>query len=95
MNLRDWCLDQIDYDEELMFADGFDDAILGVTYQNGHSVVLYDRERCIDILMTKGAADREEAEEFFDFNVAGTYIGPRTPLFITMPKKEDVTTLTR
>ena len=29
-----------------------------------------------------GGMDREEAEEWFDFNTAGAYMGPRTPMFL-------------
>lgn len=85
MSIRDWCLEQIDYDEDLVFVDGFDAAILGVTFNNGHSVVVYDREHCVEILMLRDDMDREGAEEFFDFNVAGGHMGPNTPLFLIVP----------
>lgn len=86
MSLRDWCYNQIDFEEELVFADGFDDAILGLTYQNGRSLVLYDRDRCIRILVDRDDMSFEEAAEFFDCNVQGSYVGPKTPLFVTVPE---------
>ena len=85
VNLREWCLDQIDYEEDLLFAEGFDEAILGVTYQQGHSVVVYDRDRCVRLLMSSEDMDLEEAEEFFEVNVMGSYFGPKTPLFVSIP----------
>lgn len=85
MNLRDWCLSQIDFEEELLFADGFDEAILGLTYQNGHSIVLYDRDRCLRTLVDRDDMTFTEALEFFECNVQGSYFGPKTPLFVTMP----------
>ena len=94
VNLREWCFDQIDYEEELLFADGFDDAILGLTYRAGHSIVLYDRDACIRILMARDEMSLEDAEEFFDYNVAGAYHGPKTPLYITTPHKDGFTTPT-
>lgn len=64
-------------DETLMFADGFDDALLG--YSEGR--VVYDRARCIRILEAQGMS-LDEAEEFFSFNVEGAYIGEQTPLYV-------------
>lgn len=70
------------YDEQMLFADGFDAAMLGVAERCGQPpLVAYDRSRCIDILAAQGM-DREEAEEFFEFNVAGAWMGEYTPIFI-------------
>lgn len=71
-------------DEEALFADGFDDAIVGVVERFGMPpVVLYNRERCISILMEDGL-DREDAEEHFSFNVIGAWVGEYTPAFATL-----------
>lgn len=68
---------------EILFADGFDDAIVGVVERiTAQPVVLYDRERCIEILMGKGM-DRLEAEEYFDYNVTGSWVGEGTPAFVS------------
>lgn len=65
---------EIAKDPELMFADGFDDAIAGY-FDNGKTkVVVYDREKCIDTI--------EGDEKYFEFNVEGAYVGPRTPIFV-------------
>lgn len=70
------------YDEQMLFADGLDEAILGVAERCGQPpLVAYDRSRCIDILAAQGM-DREEAEEYFEFNVVGAWVGPYTPIFI-------------
>jgi hypothetical protein len=65
---------------ELLFADGFDDAICGVDTVGVR--VCYDVDKCIKILMVNHGMDIEEAIEFFDFNVAGAYVGEQTPLYI-------------
>jgi len=71
-------------DPDLMFADGFDDAILGVCDRFGQgSVVAYDYRRCIDILVISGMSN-DEAVEYFDFNVIGAWVGDRTPCFIRL-----------
>lgn len=79
-------------DTALLFADGFDDAIIGVTYDRGAREpgyrVVYDQERCIEILV-EGGMDEEEAEEYFDFNTEGAYVGAQTPVYITRLQLED------
>lgn len=50
----------------------FDDAILGIGERCGQPpMVAYDRDRCIDILMTSSHLTRDDAEEVFNFNTAG------------------------
>jgi hypothetical protein len=71
--------------EELLFLDPpeyFDRCIVGVAHRCGmEPVVVYDEEEVINSLML-GGMDREEAEEWFSFNTAGAYVGPRTPMFL-------------
>jgi hypothetical protein len=43
--------------------------------------VVYDRAKVIQVLMDGGMA-AESAEEFFEFNMAGSYMGPHTPMFL-------------
>lgn len=70
-----------DQGSSALLADGFGDAIVGVTSGNGNSVVVYDQSKVIDILMDEGAR-YEDAVEYFWFNVAGAYVGPETPIFL-------------
>ncbi len=77
-------------DEELLFADGFDDAILGTGERCGQPlIVVYDVGKCIDILVEQQGMDREEAIEFFEFNTLGAWVGERTPLFLLRAPPED------
>ena len=70
-------------DENVLKADGYDDCIIGFTQQAGKpSVIAYDTNKMITKLMSDGL-DREEAWEFFEFNIAGAYVGEYTPIFIT------------
>ena len=68
---------------EAMLADGFDDAIVGVGIVQGRSVVFYSRRLCIEILAQE--MGDQEAEDFYEFNVAGAYVGPGTPIFLDIP----------
>ena len=67
---------------ELLVADGFDEAILGVSQQFNSLSVAYDRNKCIEILMTRDNMTQLEAVEYFEFNVVGSYVGEHTPSFI-------------
>tara|TARA_R110002020_G_scaffold7161_3_gene30309 strand:+ start:4126 stop:4386 length:261 start_codon:yes stop_codon:yes gene_type:complete len=66
--------------QNALFADGYDDAIIGVELDYEPRVV-YDQNKIIDILMADGMTD-EEAQEFFDFNIAGSYVGQQTPIYV-------------
>lgn len=72
-------LDQFGMDA--LVADGFDDAIVGVVLQDEHPKVVYDSYKCIDMLIAEGMS-KEEATEYFDYNVSGSYVGEQTPIFI-------------
>jgi hypothetical protein len=71
--------------ESLLLADGFEDAFIGVAQRFGwdEPVALYDYERCIRTLVTRDGMDREGAEEFFQFNVIGAWVGEQTPIYVT------------
>ena len=81
---REW-LDELG--DEFLIADGFDDAIIGVThYQPTRpSLVVYDAEKCVEILMRRDRMSREDAWEFFDYNVVGGWHGENTPVFMSGP----------
>jgi len=70
-------------EEEVWMPNGYDDAIIGVMERAGGTcpIVAYDREAGIKITMGDSMT-REEAEEFFEFNVVGAWMGEGTPCFI-------------
>ena len=70
-------------DEDLLFADGFDEAIIGVATRGDETFVVYDEWLCLETLMSRDGMDLTGAREFFDFNVSGSYVGPKTPMFVT------------
>ena len=68
--------------EGLLFADGFDDAIIGVAERIGmEPVVAYSVGAILQILAQDMTED--EAVEYFEFNILGAYVGERTPVFIS------------
>lgn len=80
---RQFCLDLADDADGLIFADGYDDAILGLVASNGVEVVVYETAKVLRVLCRRDGMSLDEAEEFFEFNVAGAWVGERTPLFLT------------
>jgi len=63
----------------------FDEAIVGVADRIGMpTVVVYDSSKVIDILCERDGMDREQATEFYEFNILGAYVGERTPMHITL-----------
>ncbi|MFJ8247407.1 hypothetical protein [Peribacillus asahii] len=67
--------------EDALFADGLDDAIIGYVQRGAMKVALYDAEKCIEILITQEGMGEEEAREYFDYNVLGSWVGDMTPAF--------------
>ncbi len=71
-------------EDELLLADGFDDALIGTGERCGQpTIAVYDREKCIEILQSQGMS-YEEAHEYFDFNVVGAWVGDQTPIFVNV-----------
>tara|TARA_B100001250_G_scaffold378958_1_gene369194 strand:- start:1071 stop:1352 length:282 start_codon:yes stop_codon:yes gene_type:complete len=71
---------------DAILADGFNDAIIGVCGRAGGMgpVVLYDVNKCLEILMERDGMSAEGAVEFFEFNVCGAWVGDETPVFADM-----------
>ena len=68
---------------DLLTADGFDAALIGVVEGACRTAVAcYDYRRCVEILMGESTMTEEEAIEYMDFNVTGAYVGELTPLFL-------------
>ena len=72
--------------EELLKMDGFDDAIIGEAQRFNTHFMVYDYDKVIMILMRDGM-NREEAQEYWEFNQAQAWVGEGTPAFLF--KKEE------
>jgi hypothetical protein len=68
----------------MLKADGFDEAILGMTYDMvvSEDRLIYSQKKCIDILVKRDGMTDEEALEYMEFNVLGAYVGQNQPLFL-------------
>ena len=84
------CLKLVGDDEVLAFADGHDDAIVGVADREGVLVVVYDAQLILEALRNRDGMESDEAQEFFEFNIAGAWIGEQTPIFLRrIPKSKN------
>ena len=65
-----------------MTADEFENAFVGLCSRFGiNAVAAYDRDKCIEILVERDCMDHDEAVEYFDCNVIGSWVGETTPVF--------------
>ena len=64
--------------EEILIADGFDAAVIGIDYQSLR--LIYSVSKCINILIESGMSE-EDAHEHFGYNVAGSFVGEKTPIW--------------
>ena len=76
-------------EENATFADGFDDAIVGLGIQyTKQPIVVYDYHKCIEILMERDGMNEDEAMEFFGFNTQCAWVGEQTPMFVDDCRKD-------
>jgi hypothetical protein len=71
--------------EELMFLEPratFDECVLGVVERCGQEAcVLYSEAKVLAALVQSGM-DLDDAEEHFDCNILGSYVGEKTPMYL-------------
>ena len=65
-------------DEEILKADGFDDAVIGIDTNSMR--LIYSVQKCIEVLKEDGM-DEIDAVEYFEYNVLGAYVGEKTPIW--------------
>lgn len=70
-----------DVSPEAVLWDGFDDCIVGLTYEGK---VVYEQSLMIAKLMRENGMSAEESIEYLDYNVFNTYVGDGTPVHIIL-----------
>jgi hypothetical protein len=68
-------------DETVQLATGLEAAFIGVGRQFNTPIAVYSRSKAIQCFIDQGMTE-EEAEEYFEFNTAGAWIGNQTPIFM-------------
>ena len=80
-------------DDRTLFADGFDDALIGFHFDrmNGIHRIVYDKERMIERLMIRDDMSLDESIEHLDLNTWTAYAGKGTPIYVdVMPDRKDI-----
>lgn len=67
------------YTEDVMFAEGLDDAIIGFSENDWR--VVYSKSKCIEIRVAEGM-NEEEALEELEYNTFSAYMGKKTPIWV-------------
>lgn len=70
-------------DEGFLKADGFDAAVIGVS---SDSRLVYSTDMVLEILMSRNNWSYEDALDYYYFNIEGSYVGEKTPIFINLIK---------
>lgn len=81
--LRTWLHEQ-DGTDTVMIADGWAQAMVGLTNDELPRLV-YSVTRIVRTLVVRDGLSPDEAQEHFESNIAGAYVGPQTPLYIGTP----------
>jgi hypothetical protein len=80
-------------EEHTLYADGFDDAILGFSHEwTDTPKVVYSKLKMIEVCEEQGMSV-EEAIEYLEYNVWGAYVGDGTPIYaddLAGTKREDI-----
>ena len=71
------------FSDDLLFADSFDNAIIGVSIGTDSRRVVYDTGQMVEILVQEENFTEETAWEFLEFNTFCAYVGEQTPIYVT------------
>ena len=66
-------------DEQLVIADGFDEAVIGIDVVGER--IIYSVQKVIDILMERDGMDEQGAIDWYEYNMQSTYVGEHTPIW--------------
>ena len=76
--------------EEVIFYDGFDDAIVGLTEMQpsrNQRLVTYDYDKLVRCCRQQGMTE-DEAVEYLEFNTIGAWVGELTPIVVRVLRIE-------
>jgi len=82
MNMKETQQVMKDSKDQTMFANEFDEAIIGLDTSAEIFRVVYDIDKIIEILMERDEMTEEDALEHFSYNIQGSYVGKGTPIYV-------------
>ena len=74
----------------MLTADGLQEAFLGMGRRCGQpDIAVYSTAKCREILQKRDGMTYSEAVEYFEFNIAGAWVGKETPLWLEQMSYQD------
>ena len=83
--ISDWVESQSEYNPDMVRLEPreyFDDCVKGIVYRINLSVLCYDVIDILLMLQNKMGMTAEDAEEHFQYNIEGSYMGEHSPVFL-------------
>ncbi len=71
------------FGDDLLFADGFDSAIIGVSCGSDSGRVVYNYDKMVEACMKEAGMTYEDSVEWIEYNTLSAYVGKQTPIYIT------------
>lgn len=68
---------------EALYPTGFEECIVGMAQRDSDSNIVFvlSKKRCIELLMARDNMNEDDADEHFEYNIAGSWLGVNTPMF--------------
>ena len=85
-------IEEHDFNDEspVLVDEGLEKAFIGLSYRfHDGPLATYDREKVIEIYMTRDGMSHEEAEEFYGAYIQDGWHGDKTPVYMIPYKRED------
>ena len=79
MNKKETIIELYGDTDDILFADGYDDCIIG--FDPVGWKVIYSRNQCIDKLCVVDSMSSEDAIDWLEYNTFNAYVGDKTPIF--------------
>ena len=76
--MRETIIEKYAHTEDVLFADGFDEAIMG--FEPNLCKVVYSRNKCVEILCQD--MSEEDAIDYLEYNTFNAYVGEKTPIWV-------------
>jgi hypothetical protein len=76
----------LEIDPEVLFVEGFNDAIIGIadSAPNSLSKLVYCKNTILKTLQNRDRMTQEETLEYYEYNILGAYFGEKTPIYIEL-----------
>jgi hypothetical protein len=76
------------FEGDIVILDGYEEALIGISnLPNIGYVAVYSSSDIIKNLIENDLMDLDTAEDYFLYNILGSYIGDKSPIFVdTVPK---------